>query len=370
MLNYYLLVVIMTVYAIEKFHSSPSEAGLASSIFVIGALVSRVFSGMWIELTGRKKMLVTGAVSCFFLTLLYFSVNNILFLLFIRFAHGVAYGAASTAIGTVISDIIPKSRRGEGLGYYMLSITMASAIGPFLGMFIIRSSGFGLIFWFCAASTLLSFVLVAFMNVPEIELTGEQVKSMRKFRISNFLERNVVPISLVCAVIYFCYSSVLSFLSPYAKEIHLENAAGFFFIVYSASILVSRPFTGRLFDSKGENIIMYPAFLLFMAGMVLLSLTKSGVVLLSAAAFLGFGVGIIQSCGLAVAVKMAPQQKLGLANSTFYIFLDLGVGIGPVVLGTLVPFSGYSGMYMSMVFVTLASAVLYYFLHGRNYSKV
>jgi hypothetical protein len=67
---------------------------------------------------------------------------------------------------------------------------------------------------------------------------------------------------------------------------------------------------------------------------------------------------------------MAPQQKLGLANSTFYIFLDLGVGIGPVVLGTLVPFSGYSGMYMSMVFVTLASAVLYYFLHGRNYSKV
>jgi len=368
MMNYYLLIVIMTAYAMDTFNSSPSEAGLAASIFVIGALFARLFCGRWIERVGRKKMLITGTILCLAMTLFYFGINNIWFLYIIRFLHGVAYGIAATAVGTIVTNIIPKSRRGEGIGYYMLSITLATAIGPFLGMFMMQHGSFRLIFVACTISAVLTFVNVLCLSVPEITLTNKQLEEMKGFKWSNFFESKAIPISIVCAIIYFSYSSLISFLTPYAKEIHLMDAASFFFIVYAVVILVSRPITGRLFDSKGENIIMYPAFITFMIGMIFLSQARHGVTLLVAGAFLGFGLGVVQSCGQAIAVKVTPQHRLGLANSTFFIFVDVGVGVGPFVLGLFIPFSGYRGVYMGMAIVTVACAFLYHLLHGRKAS--
>ena len=94
-----------------------------------------------------------------------------------------------------------------------------------------------------------------------MELTKEQLEKMKGFKFNKFFEPRVIPISVICMFIFSCYSSVVSFLEVYSQEIRLVNAASFFFIVYAAVILVSRPIIGRLFDSKGENEIMYPAIL-------------------------------------------------------------------------------------------------------------
>ena len=84
---------------------------------------------------------------------------------------------------------------------------------------------------------------------------------------------------------------------------------------------------------------------------------------------MGFGVGVIQSTGLSVAVRVAPKERLGLANSTFYIFVDIGVGIGPVIYGLFVPFTGYRGVYIIVIVISVICAFLYYFIHGRNVSS-
>lgn len=366
LLNYYLLIVTMSIYAMNVFGSSPSEAGLASSIFVIGVLIARLFCGRLIEQVGRRKMLIAGIILSLAMTLLYFGVNNIWLLFVARSLHGIAYGIAATALGTIVTDSIPKERRGEGIGYYMLSITLGSAIGPFLGMFIIQHGGFRLIFVSCTIFAVLSIADVLFLSVPEIKLNNKQIEEMKGFKLTNFFEYKVIPICTVCAIIYFCYSSIVTFLTPYAQEIHLVDAASFFFIVYSAMIFISRPFTGRWFDSKGENITMYPAFFIFMIGMIILSQATYGITLLLAGAFLGLSMGVIQSCGLAIAVKLTPRKRLGLANSTFYISIDVGMGIGPLVLGVLIPFTGYRGIYMFMAIVALTCAFLYYLLHGKK----
>ncbi|MFZ3170766.1 MAG: MFS transporter [Carboxydocellales bacterium] len=365
-LNFYLLVVIISVFAMESFNSTPSEAGLATSIFVIGALVARLFSGKWIEQIGRKKMLYTGLILGLAMTLLYLGINGVKFLIAIRFLHGVAYGIASTATGTIVANIIPKERRGEGLGYFMLSVTLAMAIGPFLGIFISQHGSFNMLFIACAISAALSLVSASFLSVPEIILTKEQIEEMKGFKLNNIFEAKAIPISIVCAVLYVSYSSVISFLAAYTKEIHLVDAASFFFIVVATVIFISRPFTGRLFDSKGENFIMYPAFLIFMMGMIILSQTHHGYTLLLSGAFIGFGLGVIQSSGQAIAVKETSQHRLGLANSTYFILLDLGVGIGPFILGKFIPFTGYRGIYIAMAIVAFACIFLYYLLHGKK----
>ena len=104
---------------------------------------------------------------------------------------------------------------------------------------------------------------------------------------------------------------------------------------------------------------MIPAFLSFLAGMALLSQVRHAVPLLLAAALLGFGMGAVQSCGLTLAVKSAPPERISYANSTFYICADAGVGIGPFLLGFLLPGTGYRGMYLAVAGIAAVFTLLY-----------
>jgi MFS family permease len=149
-LNFYLLMIIISVFATDKFDSSPSVAGLAASIFVIGSLFARFLTGRWIERIGRKKTLYGGLLLGVVMTLLYFVANNIFSLLVIRLLHGASFGIITTTAAIIVASIIPIERRGEGIGYFALSVTLATAIGPFLGMFLSQHGNYDVIFYcFC-----------------------------------------------------------------------------------------------------------------------------------------------------------------------------------------------------------------------------
>lgn len=159
---------------------------------------------------------------------------------------------------------------------------------------------------------------------------------------------------------------MLSFINFYAIEIDLVEVASIFFVVYGASILASRPFTGRLMDTKGANAVMYPAFLLFGGGLLLLSVTNGSVTLLLASILMGLGFGNMQSITQAIAVKVVPSNRVALATSTYYIFLDTGLGFGPYIIGFIIPLTGYRHLYVIMGVIVLITTILYYFMHGKK----
>ena len=169
----------------------------------------------------------------------------------------------------------------------------------------------------------------------------------------------MIPIGAVCALLFFCYSSLLAFLTPFAAENGLETPASFFFVVYAIATFVTRPFTGKLFDRKGDRVVMVPAFIAFIVGMGLLATVSQPTAMLIAAALLGFGVGTVQASGLALAVRLAPDDRLSLANSTFYILLDIGVGVGPLLLGIVQPLWGYRGLFEAMSLVAIVALAAY-----------
>lgn len=364
--TFYLLMVATTVFASEKFHATPSEAGLASGIFVVGTLIARLFSGRSINRVGWKKMLYIGFITFLLTTCLYFAVNNLTFLLINRFINGAGLGIASTATGTIVAKVIPNERRGEGTGYYALSVVLAAAFGPFLAMFITQNAGISMNFVLCVVLLALSFIAIFFLKVPVVTFTKEQSKKRQGFSFNSFLEVQAIPIGIIGLFVAFGYSSILTFLTPYTQEINLIDIGSFFFVVYAVFTIVSRPFTGRLFDSKGENWVMYPAFLFFAIGLFLLGTLHQGFILLLAGGLVGLGYGTFSASAQAIAIKVAPKERLGLATSTFFIFLDAGIGIGPSILGLLVPIIGYRGMYLSMAIVLFICFFLYYFLHGRK----
>lgn len=367
---FYMLIVTLTMYAIEQFQASNSTAGLASSIFVLGAVLVRPIAGKIIETVGKKKLLFIGSLFFLLMMVLYFPINNLPLLLTLRFFHGFTFGICTTATGTIAAEIIPMSRRGEGMGYYATSTNLAMAIGPFLGVFISQRYEFEVIFITTTVFALVCFLAVLALRIPKIDYEKEDITEDKKgFRIWDYFEKTTIPIAMFVVIMGFVYSSILSFINAYAIEINLVAATSFFFIMYAVFLLLSRPFTGQMFDQKGENTVIYPSIVIFAIGFLLLSQASVGWVLLLSGVFIGVGFGTIQSSAQTVAVNRAPRNKIGLATATYFVFFDLGVGLGPFLLGFILPSIGFRGLYLGMAVITLISIFVYYLVHGRYATK-
>lgn len=365
-LIFYLLMTTMAMYAIQQFNASSSQAGLAAGIFVIGALVGRLLAGRYMELIGRKRLLYSSLVLSLLATLLYFAVDNIGLLLAVRFIHGSAFGFSSTTLATAAMSLIPDERRGEGTSYYSLSPALATAVGPFLGIIISQQGDFSRIFVVCTVFTVISIILLLFSRIPEANLTLEQLQAMKGCSFQDFFEKNALPVSGIMLLMGIAYSGIVAFLNSYAAKINLVTAGGFFFLVYAAVVIISRPFTGRLLDKKGDNIVMYPALLVFSVSLVVLSQAEHGVVLLFAGLLAGLGFGTLMSCSQAIVVKQSPEHRVGLAISTFFFYLDAGTGIGPFLLGSIIPLIDFRGMYMILAVGVFLSVFIYYQVHGKK----
>ena len=363
---YYMLMVIIASEAMTDLHASLSEAGLASGIFILGTLLARIFAGRSVELYGRKRMLYAGIVFYLITTFMYFGIHSLWMLYLVRCLNGIGYGIASTATSTIVSAMIPAARRGEGINYYALSMSLAAAIGPFIGMVLQQMISFQYIIWFCIAMIAVCILSVFVMDVREMELTPEHRAELEEFHIANFLEPKVAAISVVAFFVAVCYSSVLSFLASYAAALQLMTAGTLFFVVYALTITLARPVAGVLFDRKGEDFVMYPTYVCLAVGLLILSITTQSWMLLLAGVFVGLGYGTFMSNGQAICVKLVREVRIGVAVSTYFVALDLGLGVGPYLLGALQDTVGFSGIYGICGVAAAGCALLYYLLYARR----
>lgn len=354
--------------AMERYHASASIAGILSGIFIVGGFIARLWAGNNMKRLGAKKLLYIGTLIYFLLTFAYFFVHSVVLLLILRLVHGLGFGIAATASGTLAGAIVPSSRRGEGIGYYALSVTLSSAVGPFLSMFLYRTSGFYSLIWLSALLLFIALVGIFFIHVEKTTDSSNSVdnKVHKKFAWSNYFEKEALPISLIAFLIGISYSSILSFMDAYARNINLSEAASFFFLVYAITVLLSRPITGRVFDGFGDNFVMYPTYLFFALGLLLIGFAHSGWMLLLAAIFIGLGYGSFSPFGQAIAIRNSEAHRLGITTSTFFGFMDMGVGFGPFILGMFMPLLGYRNLYFASAILALLIAVIYHFVHGRH----
>lgn len=367
-LVFYLPTVVIGTMAMERYHASASIAGILYGIFIVGGFIARLWAGNNMKRLGAKKLLYIGTLIYFLLTFAYFFVHSVVLLLILRLVHGLGFGIAATASGTLAGAIVPSSRRGEGIGYYALSVTLSSAVGPFLSMFLYRTSGFYSLIWLSALLLFIALVGIFFIHVEKTTDSSNSVdnKVHKKFAWSNYFEKEALPISLIAFLIGISYSSILSFMDAYARNINLSEAASFFFLVYAITVLLSRPITGRVIDGFGDNFVMYPTYLFFALGLLLIGFAHSGWMLLLAAIFIGLGYGSFSPFGQAIAIRNSEAHRLGITTSTFFGFMDMGVGFGPFILGMFMPLLGYRNLYFASAILALLIAVIYHFVHGRH----
>ncbi len=352
---FYALLTILPIYVTDEIGGSESQAGLIITIFLLSAIIVRPFSGRLIDRFGKKKMLVTSAALFAVASFFYPLIDNYTALLFLRFFHGVWFSIVTTAAGAIAADSIPRERRGEGLGYFAMSMNLAVVTGPFIALTLLQFVSYVTIF--LVLSSVMTIGVLCTLGVKTIE-TNEPV-TRHKLTFDDLFEKKSFPIAFVGLFVAFSYASVISFISLYAKSLGLLEAAGFFFAVFAVAMLVSRPFTGRMFDMKGPNTVILPAFVLFAIGLVTLSFTTTPWMLLLAGAFIGLGYGSIVPSFQTLAIQAAPESRSAHATATFFTFFDTGIATGSYVLGIVVTTMGYSNLYIILGIFVLGIMFFY-----------
>ncbi len=367
-LTFYYLLVSLPVYTLNDLGGNELEAGLMVTVFLFSAIIVRPFAGQWLNTIGRKKVLTLSLLIFMISSLFYFFTPSISSVLLLRLFHGIGFGMATTAAGGIVADIIPDSRKGEGMGYFIMSNNLAMVIGPFLGLTLLNKSGMNSVFMVGAICSMLALVTGYFVNVPkraQEELSKEKTVKT-KLSFGDLFEVPAIKISIVGGLLGIVYSSLLSFVSVYAQEIGLFEVSSFFFVVYAIVLLVSRPFTGRWFDQYGANKIVYPSIVVFAIGMLCLGVSSTSLMFLIAAALIGLGWGTLFPSFQTIAIQAAAPTRRGTATATFLSIFDTGIGLGSSIVGLISAQIGLGTFYFFSAFYVLFGIILYYFLHDRK----
>lgn len=358
---FYGLISTLPLYAIGELQRTDEEAGLLMTIFLLSAILVRPFSGKILDIFGKRKVLWISLLFYIICTVLYYFIHPFEGLLLLRFIHGGWFSIATTASGSLAADVIPVNRRGAGLGYYTMSMNLAVVIGPFIALTTIQTFSFHVLFIVMSVLTIVG-GLSALM-IPESK-PAIQKEHVFKLKLGDLFEKKAMPISLLASLFAFAYASILSYLSIFAQQRDVLAFTSLFFLVYAAVMLITRPFTGKLFDEKGPQYILIPGMLLFIIGLLLLVVMKSPVLFLIAAAFVGLGYGALVPSLQTLAIQSTSTDRSGYATATFFTLFDIGLAIGSYVLGIIAVYASYATVYF--VSASLIAIVLLFYVIGRN----
>lgn len=342
---FYGLVTTLPLYAIGELHQTDKEAGLLLSGFLLSAIIVRPFSGKLLDVFGKKKLLVLSIVGYFICTVLYLFIHPFGLLLGLRFIQGIFFSIITTAAGSLAADIVPAKRKGAGLGYFTMSTNLAVVIGPFIGLLLIQYSTFNVLFIVMSICILAGGILALTVNTDDLPKPAHEGKLTFKF--NDLFERKALPVAVIASLVAFSYASVLSFLSVYAQQKDLMAVASLFYAVFAASMLITRPFTGKLYDTKGPQFVIIPGIISFAIGLVMLAFVEGSLLFLCAAIFVGFGYGSVTTSLQALAVQSTAIQRSGYATATYFTMFDLGIALGSYILGMVAVQAGYASVYLS-----------------------
>ncbi len=334
------------------------QIGLIMGSFTFSAVAVRLFTDAGISRLGKKTFLILGMLVCMLGTVGYYWADAVGPALAVRLLHGVGFGIATTMYATLAVDIIPAFRRGEGIGYFGLGTTVSMAVAPALGVWLVAAHGFGALFAAATAGQIIAALgLGAFSPVPAgpAASTGPAAAPPLLDRI---MERKAAFPALLTLLTGIAISGVIAFVALLAKQAHLATV-GYFFLVATSFIFLSRLFVGRIFDRKGHSWVILPGAVSLCVGQFTLSQAATTPVLLSAAVFHGLGVGILFPALQAWMVGLVAPERRGIVNATFYNFLDTGIGCGAFALGIVAETAGYPAVFLATAAVAVLLLAVY-----------
>ncbi|MCY8835758.1 MFS transporter [Bacillus atrophaeus] len=364
-IGFEMLLPILPAYLLSM-NASSIQVGLMTTLFTLGAVLIRPFVGYYLIDNQRKSLAIIASAALMIITMLYPFLHIIWLLLLLRLFHGAAWGVSTTANSTIVVDLIPKTRLGEGIGYFSISTTVGAIIAPSVGILIYGTFSFNILIWSSVVLSLMAVIALQFVYSPA------PVKHERKpFQFFEAIfEKDAWFPALLTVITTLGFGAIITFLVLFGKQKGLDHIFLFFLINATVSTLL-RPFTGKWYDKKGPWSIIVVAALLGFLSLVMLSYTTNNLYLIIAAILFGAGYGTVMPCLQTWTVQKVSEEKSGAANATFLSSFDVGVGVSAFVLGILAEWMSLEMIFriVSLSFIFVAFLVYKDFLNEKKKYK-
>ncbi|MCR2821670.1 MFS transporter [Lederbergia panacisoli] len=357
-IGFYMLYPTLPIY-IKQIGGNESQVGLAMGTFMLSAVLIRPIIGGLLDRFGRRPFIVCGLLFFSLFMYLYEWTSAVLLLLGLRVLHGMTWGVTTTAMTTAITDMIPSNRRGEGFGWSGMAMTLAMAIGPMFGLWISDNLSFQSLFFISAALSVVALTMTFGAKMP-----FQPKKAAGRMEMFG---KSVMPVAASVFFLFIAYGGITTFIPLFAHSLHVNS--GLFFLVYSATLFLIRPFAGKLSDLKGESFVIVPSLFVTIIALITLSLSTGLLGILASAVLYGIGFGSAQPALQAAMLRFVQPERMGVANATFSTAIDLGIGLGAIILGWVSQFWNYRLLFTVSAMSVACSLVLFFFLVVRLSNK-
>jgi len=364
--GFHILLPTLPLYAAYN-GANGTEIGVITGIFGFSAIFIRFFTDFGIKKLGKKNCLFLGLALNIICTAGYAIFTSVDGMIATRIIHGFGFGMTTTFYAAIASDIVPYTRRGEGMGYFGLGSTVAMALAPAAGVWLVKDYGFVAMFVVAAIGTAIALIGTMLCSVPR-EVVVLETAQEKTSLLSKLFETGTGFPAFLTILFGLGYGSVNTFVAMLAQEAHIPDA-GYFFIVGTLCVFLSRPLGGKIFDSKGPAWIILPGAILLLAGLVLLTKTTSLIMLLGVSVLYGFGGGFLLPSLLTWMLNLVQSNRRSGASATFYNMLDVGTSAGAILLGSLAEKTGFVNMYIysaAAMGIFLFAFIIYVLLYGNT----
>lgn len=343
---------VLPLYVVNALHASVSISGVLSSVFAAGSMICRFATGNLADKYGRRTMMILGAAIIAVCMVTLGLTTSIVIIVALKAVQGVGHALNSTSSNAAASDVVPKSRYGEGIGYYAMHSTIISAFGATVIIWLMsvgsatgEADNYSLPLFVAGACGLVAMLIAIFLNYEKKMNIARKKSSGKKFDIRDYIEvRSLLPALLVLFQ-SICTGSGM-FLLLYATEIGLGSAMSLFYIISTVVSVGARFTIGRITGKFKPMYVVLVSVVFQISAYLFLALVPGIVSLYYMAAVSGLFGAILQPTLNALSLKSAPASRSGAASATYWLGFDIGMAITPVIFGAVIDLAGYSTSFL------------------------
>jgi len=354
----FILIPTIPIY-LSKFQAKGGEVGFLVGIMSICSLIPRPFIGRTLQRLSERKFMMAGAILYILSSIAYLWAPPFWPFLIVRILQGIGLAFFSTASFVLIANIASGIYRGRIISYYYLSFNFAFALGPYFGMLLINQFNFTVLFLVCAGLSLCTL----FTTTQLTKIQGVPEKNQAKKDQSLFTHESLPP-SLIAFTLNVIWGSLGAFIPLYALDHGISNP-GIFFAVYAIMLILGRGLGGRILDLYDKKKVIMPCLITVIVSMVMLLFSTTLSMFILVAIVLGTGWAFLYPALVLYLIENSESSK-GPAVSVFTALGDLGTGIGPMVMGIILQWTGYSVMFLCLAFISMFNFVYFYYAIMRK----
>ena len=356
---FFILIPTLPIY-LTGLGSTEIETGILLGVFFFCSLICRPFVGRALSRTPEKRFMIVGTSLYILASMAYLFSPPFWPFFIVRVLHGIGFGFFHTSSFTFIGNTASKAHRGQNLGYFSLAMTFSSALAPAAGMLLINRFNFTVLFLLCLGlafcSLLITNQLAGRQPVPSLASSPED---------RLFLHPRAIPASVTNSISLFMWGALAAFFPLYAVD-HGINNPGLFFTTVAIMLFLGRSIGARILDLyKRENVIL-PCLVAYVISMAILAFSETLPMFILVAVIWGIGNAFSMPSLIAYILDRVPSST-GPAMGTFTAISDLGLSLGPVIMGIIIHLAGYQVMFSCLALTGMINLLyFYFFVRGKG----